>query len=52
MPLVVPGIQNTAGTAGNNAESWLNKLAGKTLGSSNDATVRGSDPGADKKIDR
>lgn len=40
MPLVVPGINNNAaGTESNSAESWLNKLAGKQLGDSHDATV-------------
>ncbi|KAL4868335.1 hypothetical protein BDV12DRAFT_169808 [Aspergillus spectabilis] len=34
MPLVVPGINNTSG----GKDDWLNKLVGKKIGDSSDAT--------------
>ena len=36
MPLVVPGINNTGG----GKDEWLNKLVGKKISESSDATVR------------
>lgn len=36
MPLVVPGINNTGGSK----DEWLNKLVGKKISESSDATVR------------
>lgn len=38
MPLVVPGI--TSNNASSKTDDWLNKLAGKKLGDTSDATVR------------
>ena len=35
MPLVVPGINNTGGSK----DEWLNKLVGKKISESSDATV-------------
>ncbi|KAF2862698.1 hypothetical protein K470DRAFT_242595 [Piedraia hortae CBS 480.64] len=40
MPLVVPGLQNSASASSqNNAEEWMNRLAGKTLGDKSDETT-------------
>jgi hypothetical protein len=38
MPLVVPGITNN-GDGASKTEDWTNKLVGKKLGSTSDATV-------------
>jgi hypothetical protein len=37
MPLVVPGINSN--DAGSKTEEWMNKLAGKKIGETSDATV-------------